>query len=393
MDIEIIIILILVCIIIYYIFNKNNKNNNEQFILEKMDSNSINNINNFFKTDLTNMRFLGNILTNINNKKPVILENDIKTIINHDLILNGDVDINYDSDKLYDIFPRYMIIMWNDTIDKIPKGWALCDGSSYNEDFEKLTNPTSITTPIIQNDFILSDEVSGLFINNQDKHYAYFKYYNITIPECEYLVKRYNAYGYSYNSNIQHFYIYFPTWFKDEEQNIKGQFININLISNMEQLGKTDNNSLWKSKYRIFPKSNTTTVASANDAATNNNIIIKTPDLREKFIIGVGKYTEKDEDISYKLNDIGGEKNVTLNIENIPKHKHDLLNNMNIFLDENKTTKIYYRYNTDVMNDADKSYNSVIYKIEHKTLFNDKKKTEQHNNLPPYYSLYYIMKL
>lgn len=108
-------------------------------------------INDIYRVDMTNMRNLGDICTKF--KKLSIGENNIAdmkgTIDNIDvnilnvndkinvqnLIVDGNIIYNNKDNDTYDpnLFPRYMILTWG-TDNYIPKGWVICDGSTWYVD-------------------------------------------------------------------------------------------------------------------------------------------------------------------------------------------------------------------------------------------------------------------
>jgi microcystin-dependent protein len=101
-----------------------------------------------------------------------------------------------------------------------------------------------------------------------------------------------------------------------------------------------------------------------------------TPDLRGRFIVGVNGN-------DYKLKDTGGEKTVTLSVEQMPKHSHVLESESGAHNNEQGWPVGGFKavYSTDRI--GAKSSEPV-----HPT-GGDK----PHENRPPYDALYYIMKL
>lgn len=101
-----------------------------------------------------------------------------------------------------------------------------------------------------------------------------------------------------------------------------------------------------------------------------------TPDLRDRFILGAGK--------SYSVGATGGEEKVELNVNNIPAHSHTLSvkncdENGSYIIDDNRVGSPSNRIESTVS----WSTNGTI---KEQTTF------EAHNNMPPYYSLCYIMR-
>ena len=130
-----------------------------------------------------------------------------------------------------------------------------------------------------------------------------------------------------------------------------------------------------------------------------------TPDLRNRFIIGQGP--------NYPYNKTGGSESIKLTIDNLPKHKHtiDLSGGHKhkykdiYWADKNGVVPIGNDHGRTIdMGDNDKN-NSPISKGYEKIRYTDKATSEHkhemsevggskpHTNMPPYYSLYYIMKI
>lgn len=93
-----------------------------------------------------------------------------------------------------------------------------------------------------------------------------------------------------------------------------------------------------------------------------------TPDLRGRFVLGVSD--------THAMGETGGSENVTLTVEQMPKHTHDFQENFG-YVNSGGYTGIYFqKINTN-------------YFIESKMAGGD----QPHPNMPPYYTLAYIMKL
>lgn len=97
-----------------------------------------------------------------------------------------------------------------------------------------------------------------------------------------------------------------------------------------------------------------------------------TPDLRDRFVLGAGN--------EYPVDKTGGSETVTLTVEQMPKHSHEI--------------RSYY--NTKM---ATSNYDNVVQsdgtgtgKISSGTIYSTGG-SKPHNNMPPYYALCYIMKL
>ena len=94
-----------------------------------------------------------------------------------------------------------------------------------------------------------------------------------------------------------------------------------------------------------------------------------TPDLRDRFLVGAGK--------SYKLSDTGGENTHVLTIAEMPKHEHVIYSGL-------------YGSNIYSISCDGSSYGGTL---RYKHLTQPAGGNQPHENRPPYYALYYIMKL
>ena len=111
-----------------------------------------------------------------------------------------------------------------------------------------------------------------------------------------------------------------------------------------------------------------------------------TPDLRDRFILGAGK--------SYSVGATGGEKEHTLTIDEIPSHNHGVQDCY--FIESSGASGQQFvsgyldlssRYFGCSGSDSD---NNRLYYYSHNT--ENSGKGNEHNNMPPYYSLCYIMR-
>lgn len=96
-----------------------------------------------------------------------------------------------------------------------------------------------------------------------------------------------------------------------------------------------------------------------------------TPDLRNRFVYGAGGE-------GHTVGEIGGEENVTLNVEQIPSHTHRI--------------NMYVSY-TDTSASSDFVYPSMTATGTRYTNTESTGGTKSHQNMPPYMVLYYIMKI
>lgn len=113
-----------------------------------------------------------------------------------------------------------------------------------------------------------------------------------------------------------------------------------------------------------------------------------TPDLRDRFIVGAGN--------SYALRDIGGVNTVTISKANLPS---DGLTGFGYVINGVKFT---WRSNIGTISgddndwstvDGSNSYKSWRYYTSFDTVVSNNWKGEPHENRPPFYSLYYLMKI
>lgn len=97
-----------------------------------------------------------------------------------------------------------------------------------------------------------------------------------------------------------------------------------------------------------------------------------TPDLQGRFILGDG-YNEETDSV-YISGETGGEKEVTLTIEQIPAHQHS-----------------YVAPKSETLYTGSSSYSK--YTTTQSSQTGTVGGSQSHNNMPPYYVLVYIMKL
>ncbi len=133
----------------------------------KTDLNAIKNISTFMKTALAPP----------NNDSFSIKSTDLtlnNLNLDGDLIVNGNVlfSTDFEDNFLLDLFPRFMIMAWNNNITgnyaaSVPRGWAPCDGGRYYMDYngksaislsDDPSNPNyriSVKTPNLKGRFIV----------------------------------------------------------------------------------------------------------------------------------------------------------------------------------------------------------------------------------------------
>jgi len=102
-----------------------------------------------------------------------------------------------------------------------------------------------------------------------------------------------------------------------------------------------------------------------------------TPDLRNRFVIGAGRY--------YRFKSTGGEKTVTLHRQTIPNHSHKIFShNPGFGCGGGRNIGVGAGFPTnDGVGIGNPKYVSEQ---------NNNRITEPHNNMPPYYSMFYIMR-
>ena len=115
------------------------------------------------------------------------------------------------------------------------------------------------------------------------------------------------------------------------------------------------------------------------DGSTRNGV--KTPDLRSRFIVGAGS--------GYALGATGGAEYVTLNKDQLPSHRHCYVGDDELEGIETAWDCSTARGRTDKGYDASSklSGNSKVYYTDAVG------KDQAHENRPPYYALYFIMRV
>lgn len=110
--------------------------------------------------------------------------------------------------------------------------------------------------------------------------------------------------------------------------------------------------------------------SGASDAVPNGWALCDgtngTPDLRDRFVLGAGE--------NHAVGETGGEQEVTLTVDQMPSHSHDIYTGSAI-----GTVTNYVVQSRDV--------NASLYKTK------STGSSQPHDNMPPYYTLAYIMKL
>lgn len=111
----------------------------------------------------------------------------------------------------------------------------------------------------------------------------------------------------------------------------------------------------------------------------------RTPDLRNRFLVGAGD--------KYSVGNTGGADSVTLSVDQMPSHTHDITDN-----GHKHTTNIYSQTGrSDNANDRNVRVpdNVIIESSTNKTgiSINPKGGGQAHENKPPYYALCFIMKV
>ena len=159
-------------------------------------------INDTFKADLASIVNLGTILNELNTSgDDVDLSNIDNTKINDlmvnnmncdNLFINGNIeitDINNFS-KFFNIYPRYMIMIW--TLKDIPKGWAVCNGDKWyvNYETERFSlnddkNSSVVVVPDLRDRFVIGatdDNMTSIYSLNKTGGQNSIKLDNYNIP-------------------------------------------------------------------------------------------------------------------------------------------------------------------------------------------------------------------
>lgn len=129
-----------------------------------------------------------------------------------------------------------------------------------------------------------------------------------------------------------------------------------------------------------------------------------TPDLRDRFLVGAGN--------AYKLGNIGGENRHALTIDELPAHNHDAQNAIGYFRSRSNTFYNTWSSASKTLGsaaasgvfsvvekglrsegNADYNYTEFIVKFDGSKMVKSQGLNYSHENRPPYYALYYIMKL
>lgn len=100
-----------------------------------------------------------------------------------------------------------------------------------------------------------------------------------------------------------------------------------------------------------------------------------TPDLRNRFLVGAGS--------SYNLGSVGGSDVVTLTLEQIPSHNHTM------WLGRDWSQG----YNATGFKYGESGISNAIHEATHHLVTEYSGGSQAHENRPPYYAVYYIMKL
>ena len=100
-----------------------------------------------------------------------------------------------------------------------------------------------------------------------------------------------------------------------------------------------------------------------------------TPDLRNRFLVGAGS--------SYNLGSVGGSDVVTLTLEQIPSHNHTMWLGRDWAQGYNATG---FKY-------GESGISNAIHEATHHLVTEYSGGSQAHENRPPFYALYYIMKL
>jgi microcystin-dependent protein len=342
--IGIILIIIIIIIIIIYKFK------NEHFVLEHfVDNDDKKKIVKEYGIHISALRNMGQLAAkalnndtlylpiNIINIDEIMVKN--KTEIMEDLNIKNEITAERINDfetptpptLHFDIYPRFMIMPWSGDITKLPKKWVLCDGSTY-----VFKNPGEPTKYVSGTDDALLDtsidvpDMSGKFILNVNKQ------------------------TYTAKQDIQNI---IPI--RTHQFNSTGGTNKEHLISNHIPLHNHYLNLTTVDPDLTF---NRQQINSDNDIgqATSNPVAFK--------YIGT-EYNNGNIDI----NKIGGTPQGNIPIKDVNFH---IINTLESASTSEKDGNPYY-----IIWDV----NTGTFKFNHTT--------DGHENMPPYYTLYYIIKL
>lgn len=99
-----------------------------------------------------------------------------------------------------------------------------------------------------------------------------------------------------------------------------------------------------------------------------------TPDLRDRFLLGAGE--------SHGVGDVGGSETVTLTVEQMPAHNHTFDNYGSLGKDS-----------VTINSASSGTQKANILHLPISANLNNTGSSQPHNNMPPYYTLCYIMKI
>jgi len=117
-----------------------------------------------------------------------------------------------------------------------------------------------------------------------------------------------------------------------------------------------------------------------------------TPDLRGRFIVGVGQSNNGETD--YKLKGTGGSEKVTLTENQMPIHKHNITGTNDVQVMYKDTYAIMVQgTDNDGRSVYDRDGNGTKIRLKDNIALENTGGSQPHENRPPYYALYYIIKL
>jgi hypothetical protein len=336
--------IVIVIISLYLFINKE-----KEHFTEISDIPSIDDIINGYKLDIPSTRNLAQLANKTFTPIPdsdkyklylpinkLIFENQLLVLNN--CMINKRTDINNNLRYMnknditidYNIFPQYTILAWSLQLEMLPKNWKLCDGSKYI---------------LINNELIKYDE----------KNEEHKKYNPVPTPD---LTKRFILNEYKANNiNVEDINNNNVTLSKTYEFNKTGGEATVSLSNenipphtHYFQLGVNDKKYTYTGR-RII----------------NHNTILKensTDVVRMDYPSALQSYV-KDLYLSESVVKFTGDKLTNLGVRNYSNSKWCQLN-------VGDSSDPFYIKNND---------------------FNIKTSTLPHNNMPPYYRLYYVIKL
>jgi len=302
----------------------------------------------------------------------------------------------------YPLFKIGIVILWNGTIDTIPLGWSLCDGTVSNG----YTTPDLRGRSILGAGFGGTDKKGNPLTTRNIGDKGGVEKYALKITE---LPKHTHNYTYkeplTLNDSSYSTWTYVPSNVYDYTSNTGGDSDGntvphenmppFNSLCYICYTGTTNNlfisnvnGDLITINYPLFPIgiviawNGPISKLTSEWALCDGNVYkgYTTPDLRSRFVIGIGSGGTDENGISLtsrNLGDMDGYETVALDITQIPSHHHRFMhrNSMSTGNQDYYGSKSFYTH-------WSQSVASSITTLTGGDL--------PHENMPPFYALYYI---